>query len=371
MKKIKLLIAIRRLDKGGAELLEKRLAENLNSEKINCSILGQYNHTVFNGKIEEEYLNSKDIPVYWLNTKRGMWYSIKFLILLIQKEKINFIISHHSGLDILIGIACFFTKAKHIIAFHEYYNIGDVPFLKKKIWSFFIKKAKYCYSITNYVKTTNSRFFKLSTNKIQTIYNSIQLPKSKKNTQIKAELDLCDDSKLIILSGRTHPNKGFDIALKTLDPLLENPLIHIVILGTYTSDVEKYHHEDLIHLTKLKSNIHFLGFRDDLSQIYTQCNVYVHLARHEGFGLVLLDAIAAGIPIVASNVGGIPEVLANTPYKCFELTDKQGILGAVKHYISWTEEEKTSTVNKAAEILPFFTDERRAKEIEHLLLSLN
>lgn len=59
----------------------------------------------------------------------------------------------------------------------------------------------------------------------------------------------------------------------------------------------------------LDSHVHLLGFRSDVIDIMASADVFVLASHHEPFGLVLLEARHAGCPIVATNVGGIPEVL--------------------------------------------------------------
>ena len=58
-------------------------------------------------------------------------------------------------------------------------------------------------------------------------------------------------------------------------------------------------------------NVYFTGFVDEitLKKCYAICNVYVVPSRLEGFGLTLLEAMAAGKPVVATNVGAIPEIM--------------------------------------------------------------
>jgi glycosyltransferase involved in cell wall biosynthesis len=61
----------------------------------------------------------------------------------------------------------------------------------------------------------------------------------------------------------------------------------------------------------LESRVHLLGFRDDASALQVQCDLFVLSSYLEGLGTALLDAQALGLPIVATAVGGIPDVIEN------------------------------------------------------------
>ncbi len=57
------------------------------------------------------------------------------------------------------------------------------------------------------------------------------------------------------------------------------------------------------------SNVHFLGTRRDIPQLMEEATLFVHPALADAFPTVLLEAMSAGLPIIASNVGGIPEII--------------------------------------------------------------
>jgi len=59
----------------------------------------------------------------------------------------------------------------------------------------------------------------------------------------------------------------------------------------------------------LADRVTFLGFRNDVPQLLPQFSVLAHATRTEGLGMALLEAMAAGVPVVASRVGGIPEIV--------------------------------------------------------------
>jgi glycosyltransferase involved in cell wall biosynthesis len=59
----------------------------------------------------------------------------------------------------------------------------------------------------------------------------------------------------------------------------------------------------------LAQHVRFLGFRNDVPQLLPQFSVFVHSTRTEGLGIAILEAMAAGVPVAASRVGGIPEIV--------------------------------------------------------------
>lgn len=126
------------------------------------------------------------------------------------------------------------------------------------------------------------------------------------------ELGLPPDVPLIGVIGQIGLRKGGDVlaqAALLLAPRL--PAVHYVILGERWSEKrESREFEAGLHkaASQMEGHMHFLGTRRDVDRVLNELVLLVHPARQEPLGRVLLEAAAAGTPVVATDVGGTPEI---------------------------------------------------------------
>jgi glycosyltransferase involved in cell wall biosynthesis len=64
-----------------------------------------------------------------------------------------------------------------------------------------------------------------------------------------------------------------------------------------------------VQTLRLRSEIHFTGFRSDIPELLAAADYFVHVPYYEGLGIAVLEALASGLPTIASRVGGIPEII--------------------------------------------------------------
>jgi glycosyltransferase involved in cell wall biosynthesis len=112
----------------------------------------------------------------------------------------------------------------------------------------------------------------------------------------------------IIFVGRLEKQKGIDILFKAIQILKEkhhrNLRVAIVGDGSLMESLKK-----IALRYGINEHIDFLGVRKDVLELMRKSLVFVLPSRWEGFGLVLLEAMSVGTPIVATKVGGIPEII--------------------------------------------------------------
>jgi len=101
--------------------------------------------------------------------------------------------------------------------------------------------------------------------------------------------------------------KGHRFLIETLPPLVEEfPLLRVLIFGRGPLEQELRRY---VTSAGLEDQVQFVGFREDLPDLLPCLELLVHPATREGLGVSLLQAASAGVPIVASAVGGIPEAV--------------------------------------------------------------
>lgn len=125
--------------------------------------------------------------------------------------------------------------------------------------------------------------------------------------QIRHELGIADSSPLIGTLGRLENAKGIDILLWALKKLLADwPNLHCVLIGEGRMEAQL---KQFAIKHQLEKNVHFAGFRNESAHLLEALDIFVLPSRTEGIPFALLEACAAARPVVASRVGGVPEVI--------------------------------------------------------------
>lgn len=114
------------------------------------------------------------------------------------------------------------------------------------------------------------------------------------------------DNITVVWAGRIVPIKNLDMLLDAVAQIEKTkPGIKYLIAGD--GELREKSQE---HAKKLKlKNVHFLGYQTNMPEIFKNSDIFVLTSLNEGFGRVLVEAMACGLAIVATNVGGVPEII--------------------------------------------------------------
>jgi len=182
--------------------------------------------------------------------------------------------------------------------------------LRNKLLVLFI--IKRVVAVSNFVK---KRLVKSGINrdKVKTIYNGIDLNRYNHSGRVakgrlRDELNIPQDTLIISTIANLIPEKGIDCLLEAAKQVLlksKNTLFLIVGAGKEMSFLKKLS-QDL----GITDHVIFLGFRDDMESILSSTDIFVCPSIwKEAFGLVIAEAMGCAKPVIASKVGGIPELV--------------------------------------------------------------
>lgn len=149
---------------------------------------------------------------------------------------------------------------------------------------------------------------------VDVVYNGIDArqwqPKASRSA-MRERLGVRPDTFLIAYAGRLHWEKGLDVAIDALAMLA--PPADLVIAGREVDDGSGRHYETELRQTARSRGVadrcHFIGHVGSMADLYAAADVTVLSSFSETFGRTLIESMACGTPAVASNVGGMPEVL--------------------------------------------------------------
>jgi glycosyltransferase involved in cell wall biosynthesis len=194
---------------------------------------------------------------------------------------------------------------------------------------------------------------------IQTVHNHIDVEKNRSvllsRDDARAQLGLDESSFVIGNVGRLHPDKDQTTLIEAFALALpKTPSAKLVIIGDGRLKGEL---ENLIISLGCEQHILLLGQVPEASRYYKAFDVFALSSYYEPFGMVLLEAMSAAIPIICSNCGGGAEVVGDKGL-LFDVGDKRDLAGClIRVFENGDEFRNKMSVNLMARLTENFTDE--------------
>lgn len=224
-----------------------------------------------------------------------IWKLWRFL----RQEKPEIVHTHLFGGDAWGRMAAILARVPVIVSTEHNTNF-DEGWIKIKIKKFLSLFTKKIVAVSEAVKNYSVSRDKIKEKKIVVIRNGIDL---KKFTGI-LEKEFSDPP-VICVVGRLEEQKGHKYLFEALNLIKTIPwVLWVVGDGSLKNNLER-----LAKDLNLRERIIFLGARKNIAEILSQIDIFAFPSLWEGLGLSVLEAAAAGKPIVASRVGGIPEII--------------------------------------------------------------
>ncbi len=292
---------------GGAEMLATRLARRFS---------GLY-RTVFAcldelGTLGEE-LAAEGFPVHVLGRRPGLDLGCVFrLARLLRRERVD--VAHaHQYTPFFYALAARRLARHPTILFTEHgRHYPDHPRWKRKIFNrLLLEQRDRVVGVGGAVRQALIRNEGIPSHRVQVIINGIESERfaadRSTRAEVRRELALGSDDLVLLQVARLDPLKDHATALAALSHVVhERPATHLLLAGDGPLRGEI---EGRARALGLEPHVRLLGTRRDVDRLLAAADVMLLTSISEGIPLTLLEAMAAGLPVVATRVGGVGEVV--------------------------------------------------------------
>ena len=328
----KILMVIDHLDAGGAQSLLADLVAGLDK--------GSFEVLVCALRPSSQYvpaLEAAGARVVVFRQSKYNPFKLFRLIWLIRRERVDLVHTHLTAAWIFGGIAGALANKRVLVHDHS----GDEllkksPFLSRRVLyplqRFLSRWIEKHIAVSGATLEFNATCKKIARNTLCVMHNWVDVNRFSEfrmqNREMRRAWDAADEDVVVGVVGRLDPLKGHCYLVEAAPEILRRyPSTLFVIAGDgpLRSKLEMQ-----VGDLGVANRFRFLGFCGQVEAIYTGFNVYVLPSLTETFGLTLLEAMASEIPIVATDVGGVPEIVTHEVNGLLvPPADTEAIVGAV------------------------------------------
>ena len=307
-------LVVSHLKGGGKEQCVVNLANSLFEEGVLPLIV-----CLETGGILQNELRYPDIKVFELNKRKGNDIRVPFrLAKLLKKEKVDIVHSNNWGTLLECVVARKIAGIRHLVHTQHGMDYGmeasrskfheRVRRLVKQIACRWITQV---VAVSLQVKEMVMKEWHAPPGKVTVINNGIYIngkaPSRQEIIKKRNKLGLKESDFVIGSIGFFRPVKDFPTVIRSMAHIIEKvPQSKLVLIGDGESKKEIEYEIERFHLW---SHIHLLGWRSDVKELFPTMDVFVSSSISEGISLSILEAMSSEIPVVATSVGGNPEII--------------------------------------------------------------
>ncbi len=318
--KINILFVMMHLKGGGSEGLVHNLALKLDKNFFAPSIAYFFE----DGALNE--FNEDEVQLYHvLKIKRFDISTMSSISDIIRKNNIHIVNAHHFMPLVYSFYGCKIkNNCRLIYTEHAKSEVENIPWKWRKAGGYLLSHSDAAVGVTKEVSETIRDRFKLHPSKVFTIKNGVDLDAyscCNNKEMLRKELGIVGDEKVIGIVANLKRIKNHIFLLKAFDELIKSyKKVKLLLIGQgFKNDPENAEEElrNFVNEKGLNKKVLFLGYRSDISELLSIMDIFCLTSFKEGLPLSLIEAMAAGLPIVGTDVEGIRDVI---------MPDKNGFL---------------------------------------------
>ncbi|MBE0713052.1 MAG: N-acetyl-alpha-D-glucosaminyl L-malate synthase BshA [Candidatus Aminicenantes bacterium] len=185
--------------------------------------------------------------------------------------------------------------------------VGAEPSFRRVV-KFAIEQSDGVTAVSHYLRQRTIEEFDIR-REIRVIYNFIELDRPDRNRDACSRLVFAPEGEKILMhASNFRPVKRVGDVIRIFARVREQVPAKLILIGDGPG---RPHIQQLVKEMGLASDVHFLGEQDQLEPLFFCTDLFLLPSEQESFGLTALEAMNCGVPVVASNIGGLPEVIVH------------------------------------------------------------
>lgn len=264
-----------------------------------------------------------------LISSHGKWQMTKDIYRLYRKY--NPIVVHTHFVNLVKIITLLFScmwGSTHFTSFHSMlsgYSATEYRQIKSRAKLFMLRSyykllalmSKNIFTVSGMIENQFIEYYGKRSDNLVKFYLGVDNKRVAYNETLYKDLNLPSDKVLLLNISAIERIKGLDILLRAVSvlknkrPELKFKMVHIGGLRSENKDNQQYAQSLIDMSAKLgvTEDVKWLGLRDDVVKLVPLFDIYVHPSRQEGLPTTLVESANESLPLIGSNIGGIPEIV--------------------------------------------------------------
>jgi len=301
----------------GLDIIEAKVIRPVHIKRYNQDFVSKLAH----GQNASKYFSYFAIRAFFVLLQYLIlfpWYVLRLTIYFLRSDFDRLMVvngGYPASLLCRSSMIAWRLSGKHRYGILNFHNSSTLPSKFLGVFEWFIdilvewSSEKIISVSRNCINSISNRRVFTDATKLDYIYNGIQDPVNSTGID-KNTIGETIDNRYCLLLATYEPRKGHTYLLEAFkDVVNEFPDVLLKIYGD-GKDYEKQQVEDVVKRLSMEKNVSLNGFTTDASSLIANATVLVVSSQaYESFGLTIIEAMAYGVPVVTTDVGGIPEVL--------------------------------------------------------------
>ncbi|MGO9598650.1 MAG: glycosyltransferase [Isosphaeraceae bacterium] len=293
-------------------------------------------------------LEAQGVPVHCAYKPPGLRLdTIRRIRELLRALKPDVVHTHQIGALIYAGPACKQEKVPVVVHTEHINNVAKHRSMSKRarirlLWRFAGSYADRFFCVSDDIADAVTAYWTVPNRKVMVVPNGIDtaaFASAEDSASLRTKLGIPHGVPVIGTVGRLNEVKSQDLLIQAFARLSNHgPEPHLLLVG---DGPERPRLEQLAQNLSIADRVHFAGYQPRPHQFLHLMNIFALTSRLEGMPLAILEAWAAGLPVVASRVGGVPKMIAQGQTGLlFDSADKTALREAMSRLLAHPDEAK-------------------------------